>query len=364
MTLSVDARITRGTFQMNAQLQSSAGVTVIFGRSGAGKSSLLFAIAGLLRPRGGRIEINGRVLFDSAAGVDVPTHRRRLGYVFQDARLMPHLSVRANLLYGYKLCAAGERRIHLDQVCDLLALGDLLGRGTAHLSGGERQRVAIGRALLSNPEMLLMDEPLASLDSSRRGEILAYIERLRAQLRIPVVYVSHALDEVLRLADTLVLIDAGAVVASGSVTELMRRPALQAYIGGSEAGAVIEARVSGYDPSYELTTLDFPGGRLLCTGVNAALGQAVRMRIRARDVSLALMEPRHTSVLNVLRGKISDIMTEPTGEAVDVSIRVGASMLYARITRFSCDRLGLAVGKDVFALIKAVSLDRDAAGLS
>jgi molybdate transport system ATP-binding protein len=363
VTLNVDASVANGDFRLEAKLEAPAGITVIFGRSGAGKSTLLSAIAGLVRPQRGHIQVDARVLFDSQSGIDVPVHHRRLGYVFQDACLLPHLSVRANLLYGYRFCPATERRIHLDQVCGVLALGDLLRRRTASLSGGERQRVAIGRALLSNPSMLLMDEPLASLDIARRTEIMDYIERLRAEFHIPAVYVSHSLDEVLRLADTLVLLDAGKVIASGKVTDLMRRPDLQAYTGGTDAGAVIEARVSEYDGSYDLTTLLFSGGRLLCAGVSAPIGQAVRIRVRARDVALALTEPRQTSVLNVLRGTITNIITEPTGEAVDVSISVGEAILYARVTRFSCDRLGLHAGKEVFALIKAVSLDRTVVGL-
>ena len=363
MTLSVDASVVHGSFRLSAKLEAPAGITVLFGRSGAGKTSLLSAIAGLVRLQHGHIKVDERVLFDSERGIDVPAHHRRLGCVFQDARLLPHLSVRANLLYGYRLRPTAERRIHLDQVCTVLALGSLLGRRTASLSGGERQRVAIGRALLSNPSMLLMDEPLASLDLARRSEIMDYIERLRAEFQIPVVYVSHSLDEVLRLADTLVLIDAGTVIASGKVTDLMRRPDLQDYTGGTDAGAVIEARVSEYDRDYDLVTLVFPGGHLLCAGVGAPIGQAVRIRVRARDVAIALTEPRKTSVLNVLRGKITNIVAEPTGEAVDVSIGVGEVVLYARVTRFSCDRLELRVGKEVFALIKAVSLDRTAVGL-
>jgi molybdate transport system ATP-binding protein len=363
MTLSVDIGLTRGDFSIEARFQSAAGITILFGRSGSGKTTLLNAIAGLVKPGRGRIEVNGRVLFDGDNRIDVPTHRRRLGYVFQDARLLPHLTVRHNLAYGYRLAPEGNRPIGTEQVVELLGIGHLLERRPAGLSGGERQRVAIGRALLANPVMLLMDEPLASLDNARRAEILRYIERLRDELRIPIVYVSHAIEEVVRLADSLVLLDAGAVVASGPVTELMQQPELQAFTGGLDAGAVIEARVGGYDSDYDMTTLVFPGGTLLTTGLDARIGDRVRVRIRAREVAIALSPPPDVSVLNVLQGRITHMVTEPSG-AVDVNIAVGEVLIYARLTRLSRDRLGLSVGQEVYALIKAVSLDRQSTGFA
>lgn len=359
--LDVDIGLERGSFSIAVRFAADAGVTVLFGRSGAGKTSVLYALAGLLKPQRGRIEVGGRALFDASRGVDVPPHRRRVGFVFQEARLLPHLSVRQNLLYGHRLIAPEQRRIGLARVVELLGIGELLGRGTAALSGGERQRVAIGRALLANPELLLMDEPLASLDNARRAEILQYIERLRDELRVPIVYVSHALEEVVRLADTLVLMERGAAIASGPAHEVLGMPELRSLGSGLEAGALIEARVEAYDPDYDLTTLEFAGGSLQAIGVDALLGERVRVRIRARDVAIALSPPADCSVLNVLPATIAGI--EPQGEQVDVRLRVGESSIKARITRLSCERLGLHAGQRVYGLIKSVSLDRFSMGL-
>ena len=361
MTLKVDIGLRRAGFRLDARFECGAGVSVLFGRSGAGKTSVLQAVAGLLPPDRGRIEVDGRCLFDHDGRIDVPVHERRLGFVFQDGRLLPHLSVRQNLLYGYRLVGAAERHMKIDQIVALLGIEQLLERRPSSLSGGERQRVAIGRALLANPRVLLMDEPLSSLDLPRRGEILRYIEQLRDELRIPIVYVSHALEEVVRLADSLVLIDHGTVVAAGPAATILARPELQAYSGGEEAGALIDARVSGYDEKYALTTLDFDGGTLMAGNVDALPGDRVRVRIRARDVALALEPPAGISVLNVLRGRIVSLAPEPSG-AVDASIDVGAARIYARVTRLSAERLGLGAGMTIYALVKAVSLDRSSTG--
>ena len=361
MTLKVDVGLRRSGFRLEASFECGPGVSVLFGRSGAGKTSLLHAVAGLLRPDRGRIEVDGRCLFDHTERIDVPVHARRLGFVFQDGRLLPHLSVRQNLLYGYRLVAAAERHIGMDRIVALLGIEGLLERAPSSLSGGERQRVAIGRALLANPRVLLMDEPLSSLDLPRRGEILRYIEQLRDELHIPIVYVSHALDEVVRLADNLVLIDRGSVVASGPAAAILARPELQAFSGGDDAGALIEARVSGYDDKYDLTTLEFEGGMLRAGNVDALVGERVRVRIRARDVALALEAPAGISVLNILPGRIASLTPEPSG-AVDASIDIGAARIYARVTRLSAERLGLAAGMNIYALIKAVSLDRSSTG--
>ena len=361
--LHVDIGLKRTDFRLDVGFEGGSGITVLFGQSGAGKTSVLHAVAGLLRPDRGRIEVDGRILFDRERRIDVPVHRRRIGFVFQDARLLPHLTVRQNLLYGYRLLAAADRRIGLSQIVELLGIGRLLDRRPSSLSGGERQRVAIGRALLANPLLLLMDEPLASLDMARRAEVLRYIEQLRDELRIPIVYVSHAVEEVVRLADNLVLIDHGTVKASGPAAAVLARPELQAFTGGEDAGALIDAHVSSYDEQYDLTTLSFSGGTLMASGVDALIGERVRVRVRARDVALALSHPSNISVLNVLQGRITAITQEPSG-AVDVSIDVGREKIYARVTRLSSDRLGLAVGSKVFALIKAVSLDRSSTGFA
>ncbi len=361
--LEVEIALDHAGFKLDVRFTCGQGVSVLFGRSGAGKSTVLSCIAGLSRPDRGRIIVEDRVLFDSARSIEVPVHRRKIGYVFQDARLLPHLTVRQNLLYGYRLAEASERRIDLDVVVDLLDIAPLLGRRPAGLSGGERQRVAIGRALLSSPRLLLMDEPLAALDMGRRAQILRYIERLRDELHVPIVYVSHAIEEVARLADSLVLLDHGKVIASGAAGSILSQPKLRQYVGGEEAGALLEAKVSAHDEVYGLTTLTFAGGSLLASEVDALIGESVRVRIRARDVSLALSPPQDVSILNVLAGQVCSIQPEPGG-AMDVSIAIGATVIYARITRLSTERLQLVAGKTVYALVKAVSLDRSSTGLA
>jgi molybdate transport system ATP-binding protein len=349
--LSVDVSRRLGTFELRAAFEAGAGVTALFGRSGAGKSSLINAVAGLLTPERGRIVVDGITLFDAATGVDVPAHRRRIGYVFQEGRLFPHLTVRQNLLYG----SAGGA-IGLDQVVALLDIGPLLNRQPATLSGGEKQRVAIGRALLTQPRLLLMDEPLAALDAARKGEVLRHIERLRDELRVPIVYVSHAVEEVMRLADTVVLMEGGAVTASG--------PAMQVMSGwrAEEEGpaTVLEAMVAAHDPAYGLSTLRFSGGELTTPDVDARTGERVRVRIRAQDVALALAPPVDTSISNQLRARITGLAAGAIH--VDVSLDVGGSPLTARVTRRSADRLQLAEGLTVYALIKAVVLDRASVG--
>src|SRR5690606_29489116 len=275
----------------------AAGITALFGRSGAGKTSLVNVLAGLLRPQRGRIVLRGQTLFDSQRGIDLAPERRRLGYVFQEGRLFPHLSVRHNLLYGYRRAPAAERSIGLDRVVGLLGLEGLLERRPGTLSGGEKQRVALGRALLANPRLLLMDEPLAALDQPRKEEILPFIEQLKAELDLPVVYVSHSMPEILRLADTLVLMSNGRIEAVGPLEELTARLDLRPLTGRYEAGAVVSATVAGQDKMFGLTELRFSGGRLKVPHLNLPLGQTLRVRIRARDVSIALTPPLDISVL-------------------------------------------------------------------
>jgi molybdate transport system ATP-binding protein len=359
--LRIDVERRVGAFEMRVAFESDAQVTALFGRSGAGKTSLVNLIAGLARPDRGRIEIDGRVLFDSATGIDLPAEARRVGYVFQEGRLFPHLSVRRNLLYGHELAPPGERRVGLDQIVQLLGLADLLERRPGDLSGGEKQRVAIGRTLLASPRVLLLDEPLASLDARRKDEILRYIELLREELSIPMVYVSHAVEEVVRLADTVVVMASGVVAAIGDVEDVMGRPDLGAAAGVFEGGTVIDAKVAEQDMRYDLATLTFDGGTLTVTNLDALVGEPVRVRIRARDVSIALDAPRRISIQNVLRGRITNV-GEPRSGVVDLSIVVGAVTLRSRITLRAAEQLGLAPGLDVYAMIKAVSLDRLGAG--
>ena len=331
--IEVDIQARLGGFALDARFSCPAsGVIALFGRSGTGKTSIVNAVAGLLRPERGRIVVAGTTLFDAGRGIDVPVHRRRLGYVFQDGRLFPHMTVRANLLYGRR----AEGRPSLEEAAALLDIAPLLDRRPHHLSGGERQRVAIGRALLANPRILLMDEPLASLDGARRSQILPYLARLRDALDIPVLYVSHQMDEILRLADTLVLVSDGRVAAVGPVEELTGRLDLRPLTGRYEAGAVIACRVAGHDPAYALTRLAFDGGELLVPAYDLAPGSPVRVRVRARDVVLALAPPEAMSFLNRLPATVAE--AEADGAHMDVRLALGqGTALWARITRKSWD---------------------------
>jgi len=360
MTLSVAVEHELGGFRLDAAFACESGVTALFGQSGAGKTTLVNAIAGLLRPRSGRIELNGETLFDSARGVHVPARKRRFGYVFQEGRLFPHLTVRQNLVFSRVFHRVRDGSGGLDHIVELLGLRDILHRRPGDLSGGERQRVALGRALLAGPRALLLDEPLASLDAPRKEEVLRYLELLRDEIRIPVVYVSHAVEEVVRLADTVVLMSSGRVAAVGSVEEVMGRPDLRPAAGVFEGGTVIDTRVTGQDMSDDLATLAFDGGTLTVTNVDALIGEPVRVRIRARDVSIALEPPGRISIQNVLRAKVAAIGA-PVGGVVDVSLAVGASILRSRVTRRAAVQLALAPGLEVYALVKAVALDRSGA---
>jgi molybdate transport system ATP-binding protein len=360
MMISVDVSRRLGAFDLKATFESGAGITALFGRSGAGKSSLINTMAGLLRPGQGRIVVDGVTLFDSATGIDIPAHRRRVGYVFQEGRLFPHLTVRENLLYGWRLAAPGERYVTLDQVVELLGIGHLAERRPASLSGGEKQRVAIGRALLAAPRLVLMDEPLASLDALRKTEVLQYIERLRDEVRVPIFYVSHALEEVMRLADTVVVMDHGRVIATGPAQQVMTSLDPQLFGTQADRGVVIEATVADYDAEYGLSTLAFAGGRLSVASVDALPGERVRVHVRARDVALALTPPADSSISNVLQGQVRALRGDDTHTDVEVDVR--GTLVMARITRRSAERLGLKAGLPVYALLKSVSLDRGSVG--
>ncbi|HEY7904291.1 MAG TPA: molybdenum ABC transporter ATP-binding protein [Casimicrobiaceae bacterium] len=359
--LDVDIEQSLGDFRLAARFATEAPVTGVFGRSGAGKTSLVNAIAGVTRPERGHIRVGDNWLFDAARGVDLPSPRRRVGYVFQDALLFPHLSVRANLHYGQRLRPVVERFIDAARVIDVLGLATLLDRRPASLSGGEKQRVAIGRALLAQPRILLLDEPLASLDLPRKTEILDYIERLRDAFRIPIVYVSHAVPEITRLADAVVVLSEGRCIAAGDVDEVMGRVDLRPFTGRYEAGAVIEATVTAHDTGDRLTTLGFSGGELIVPGLDAAIGSRVRARIRARDVSLAVQRPAGISILNVLHGRVTSIQ-QGEGPVADVALAVGDAAIVAQITRRSLAQLGIREGIDIHALVKAVSFDRHSTG--
>lgn len=359
--LDVEVRRRFGDFQLAARFAAGPGVTALFGRSGAGKSSLVNLLAGLERPEAGHIVLGERVLFDAAAGIDLPPEQRRLGYVFQEGRLFPHLSVEGNLRYGLRLAPAGERHQDFTEIVRLLGLEGLLRRRPGTLSGGEKQRVAIGRALLASPRLLLMDEPMASLDAQHKSEILPFIERLRDALGVPIVYVSHAIEEVIRLADTMVLLSDGRTVASGPVEGIMSRLDLRPLTGRYEAGAVLAVRVAGSDDRFQLTRLAFDGGTMLVPRLELAEGTWLRVRVRARDVALSLNRPEGTSVLNVFPGKVVEI-EDRGGPQADVLIDIGRPLI-ARITRKSVHELGLIPGRRVFAMVKAIAVDRHSFGL-
>ena len=346
-------QLRRQDFCLDARLQLPAtGVSVLFGRSGCGKTTLLRALAGLERAEG-FLRFRGQRWQDDA--YFRPTHLRPLGYVFQEASLFPHLDVRANLNFGYQRIAAGQRRIGFDEAISLLGLEALLERHADRLSGGQRQRVAIARALLSSPELLLMDEPLASLDQHSKAEILPYLERLRDELGMPLVYVTHAPDEVTRLADHLVLLDNGRVSASGPLNQLLTDPSLPlAHL--DEAAAVIDARVTSHDPHYRLSSLGVPGGSLTVALSALAPGTPTRVRILARDVSIALDMPQHSSILNSLPARIVDLHHDRDPARVLVRLDLGGAHILSHITRRSADQLGLVADLLVNAQIKSVAL--------
>jgi molybdate transport system ATP-binding protein len=361
--IEIEVEKQQGAFRLAAQLALPAtGISALFGRSGAGKTTLVNMVAGLVRPDRGRIAVGGELLFSSERGIDLPPERRRLGYVFQEGRLFPHYSVRGNLLYGAR---RGAARIDFDAVVALLGLASLLERRPGDLSGGEKQRVAIGRALLAAPRLLLMDEPLASLDAPRKAEILPFIERLRDELHVPVIYVSHAMEEIVRLADTLVLLSEGKVAAVGSVEELTSRLDLRPLTGRYEAGAVIRTTLAGHDVTFGLSELAFPGGRLRVSHLPLPLGTPVRVRIRARDVALSRTRPTGISIRNIFAARILEIAPD-RGPLVDLRLDIGPPQqqvpLWARITQRSLQELDLTVGSEVFALLKTVALDRPSLG--
>jgi len=357
MTLTVDVTKATASFTLSARFTGAGGVTALFGRSGAGKTTLVNLVAGLARPDRGAIRLDDTVLIDTERRIDLPVHRRRVGYVFQEGRLFPHLSVRSNLTYGQRLADRAARWGSFDHVVDLLGIASLLDRRPAALSGGEKQRVAIGRALLASPRILLMDEPLASLDAARKAEILPYIERLRDDMKLPIVYVSHAVEEVARLADTLVLLADGKVVAAGSVNDVFSRLDLRPLTGQFEASVVLTARVVACDPATGTTVLDHPGGRLAVGLLPQPVGATARLRVRARDVALAVGDVGKLSIRNRLAGTVAEI-AEGSGQVVEVRLDVGGAPLIARITQGAARDLDLSVGRPVVALIKSTAFDR------
>lgn len=356
MTLSVSIQHKQGDFELDATFESKGRLTALFGPSGSGKSTLVNAIAGLIRPDRGRIVVDDRVLSDSGTRIFLASHRRRVGYVFQDARLFPHLSVSQNLNYGRWFTPASDRYVEPNAVIDLLGIGHLLDRKPAMLSGGEKSRVAIGRALLASPKLLLMDEPFASLDDARKAEIFPYVERLRDEFAIPIVYVSHSIAEVARLATDVVVMAAGQVQASGPAGSVFARPDLLPQTDRAEAGALIDLEMVTPDDGYGLSLLRSSGGVWRLPHVDAAPGARLRGRVRARDVMLATAAPVGVSALNMLEGLVDGIASDGPANAI-VTIRAGSDLIPARITQRSVDQLGLKVGGKVFAMVKSVTLD-------
>ncbi|MFC4624532.1 molybdenum ABC transporter ATP-binding protein [Daeguia caeni] len=352
--LRVSLKGENGSFPIEADFTAENGTTALFGASGSGKTTILKMIAGLLGPTSGHISIDDFVLFDSDRGIDLAPEKRRIGYVFQDARLFSHFNVRRNLTYARW---AGGRKTtrNFDEVVHILGLENLLERRPATLSGGERQRVAIGRALLSDPALLLLDEPLASLDHARRAEILPFIERLRDETQLPIVHVSHEIDEVARLADQIVLLSQGHVTAAGEAAEIF--PLIDRANAG--AGALLEAKVTRFDQIYGLAEIDLGGVQFQLADMALRENMTVRLRIRPRDISLARMQPESISIRNILPVTITAINA---GEGPDAQIALDfqGHYLAAQITRRSVDDMALRVGDKVFALVKAVSVERAA----
>ncbi|MED7670589.1 molybdenum ABC transporter ATP-binding protein [Pseudomonas moraviensis subsp. stanleyae] len=356
----IDVRLQRTYpgFQLDIDLQvPGRGVTALFGDSGSGKTTCLRCIAGLERAEQGFVQINDEVWQDSAKGIFVPPHKRALGYVFQEASLFPHLSVLANLQFGRNRIARSQRRVDMNQATELLGIGHLLERHPEHLSGGERQRVGIARALLTSPKLLLMDEPLAALDSRRKSEILPYLQRLHDELDIPLLYVSHAQDEVARLADHLVLLSDGKALASGPIGETLARLDLPLAMG-DDAGVIIEGQVSAYDSTYQLLSLQLPATEMNIRVTHApmAVGQALRCKVHARDISLALHNDAASSILNRLPVTVFSEQAADNSAHVLIRLDAGGTPLLARITRFSRDQLGVHPGQRLWAQIKAVAV--------
>ncbi|MFN3686511.1 molybdenum ABC transporter ATP-binding protein [Salinarimonas sp.] len=350
-------------FALDVAFSAPPGITVLFGPSGSGKTTLVNAVAGLLRPQEGRIAAGDFVLLDTRARRFLPPHRRRLGYVFQEGRLFPHLSVRQNLLYGRWFAPREARTESLERVVDLLGIGHLLGRRPGSLSGGEKQRVAIGRALLAAPKLILADEPLAALDEARKAEILPYFERLRDEVRVPILYVSHSSAEVARLATTVVALREGRVAAIGTPGEVLGDAHA---VGARAAASVLAARVVAHHADG-LTELATAAGPLFLPRIPHPVGAALRVRVPAHDVILARTRPEGLSALNILRGRIVDIR-DGHGPGVMVSLAIGEAgeageeRLSARITRRSAQALDLAPGQDCHAILKSVALAQEDIG--
>jgi len=354
MALELKVALQRAGFALEVDCTfPSQGVTALFGRSGSGKTTLLRCIAGLERTGVARVCLDGELWQDEAHFV--PTHRRAHGYVFQEPTLFPHYDVRGNLEFALHRVPESQRRVSFEEAVSLLGVQTLLQQRTQQLSGGERQRVAIARALLSSPRLLLLDEPLSNLDDTGKAEILPHLERLRDVSSVPIIYVSHALNEVMRLADHLVLIDTGRVRASGPLQELLARADLPvAYL--SSGGTIIEGHIEAHDETYHLSYVATAAGRLTIALQRRPIGHRVRVRIDARDVSVALQKPELTSISNILPATVADVLSDHDSAQVTVRLAIGTARLLARITRRSAEQLEIVPGRSLYAQVKSVAL--------
>ena len=359
MTFDVDIGLRQGNFTLDAQFAAPAGLTVVFGRSGSGKTTLINAVAGLLQPDRGRIQVNDVLLFDAGAKLNLATRKRRLGYIFQDSRLFPHLTVQRNLLYGRRTSWAAEQTVRFDDIVEMLALGPLLSRHPSHLSGGERQRVAIGRALLASPRLVLADEPLTSLDMPRKLEILPYFERIRDELGVPILYVTHSAAEVARLATTVVVLDKGRVTRIGAAAEVLADPNM-VPTGVRNVGSVLQARLVKQHADG-LSELQAGEVALFVPRIEKSVGTLMRFRIAAHDVILSNQPPVGLSALNVIPGEVASIRAGE-GPGALISLTTSAGLVVARVTQRSAIRLNLAVGTRVYAIVKSVAIAPDDIG--
>ncbi|MFM1950289.1 MAG: Sulfate/thiosulfate import ATP-binding protein CysA [Pseudomonadota bacterium] len=361
-SIHLQIQLNRSAFMLDVDLQlPGQGITAILGASGSGKTTLLRAVAGLEKNQQGRIQIGAHIWQDTQKGIDLPTWQRPLGYVFQESSLLPHLTVSDNLNFGLKRAlktsgnAQPDAAKALQASIELLGIGNLLQRMPDQLSGGERQRVAIARAIAMQPQLLLMDEPLASLDAARRQEIFPWLSKLRDELKMPMLYVTHSADEVARLADHLVVLDKGNVKAQGPVSAVLTQ-VVNPVVVGEDAGALIAGHIGQVDKQWHLSRIDFEGGCVWMRDAGLPVGKAVRIRILARDVSLATSEPQNTSIQNQLRGTIQSITPDAHPSQVLVVLKCGAEEVMARVTKRAVDELGLLVGQPVWAQVKSVAL--------
>ena len=354
--LDVRLALQRPNFKLNVRFTApTPGITALFGRSGAGKTTIIQLLAGLLKADSGIVELDGSRLFDSAGKIDMPAEARGVGCVFQDLRLFPHLDVEGNLRYGFNRAGRTDRRIAFDRIAGLLDLGALLRRHTWQLSGGERQRLALGRALLAQPRLLLLDEPLSAIDAAKRREVLPYFERLRDELTLPMILVTHLFEDVVRLATHVVLLESGCVLAQGDLPTVSLKPELNLLLGAEGVGAVVVGRVESVDPGSGLATVTVGRGQLFVPGEALQPGREVRLQLLARDLILATEPPRALSVRNQLEGVVTGISADPPHNMM-VQVDAGGVRLLARVTEAAAQELQLAPGKPLWVLVKAVSL--------